>query len=440
MAKKPLRVDIRSFQVGFGDCFLLSFVYADRDQRHMLIDFGTTGLPPSRSKNAPTVKTHMPRIANEIAQICGSRGLTALVATHRHADHISGFGTDARTGESGKIIRSLKPKVVIQPWTEDPKAKRNATKPTSDSVRSPKSFVAALGAMHRVAEQALQISRSRPAWMSARLAHELQFLGMENIKNESAVRNLIAMGNAAGATAVWASHGANARLGRLLPGVKVNVLGPPTLAQSEGIRVQRSKDPDQFWHLLAADPVKESNAFEHGLLKRGARGAVPSEARWFRERLDEMRGEQLLEIVRTLDDQMNNTSVILLFEVFGKKLLFPGDAQLENWSYALQDAPDARKTQKLLAGVDLYKVGHHGSLNATPKKLLWENFEKRKGRKLTTMLSTLPGKHGHSTKRTEVPRKTLLEALRSDSRLFNTDELPWGVNPEPFHLVSIEPT
>ena len=38
--------------------------------------------------------------------------------------------------------------------------------------------------------------------------------------------------------------------------------------------------------------------------------------------------------------------------------------------------------RKLLADVDFYKVGHHGSLNATPRKLLWEAFTKRKGRKL----------------------------------------------------------
>jgi hypothetical protein len=37
---------------------------------------------------------------------------------------------------------------------------------------------------------------------------------------------------------------------------------------------------------------------------------------------------------------MNNTSVILFFEVGSKKLLFPGDAQIENWSYALEDARD----------------------------------------------------------------------------------------------------
>ena len=79
---------------------------------------------------------------------------------------------------------------------------------------------------------------------------------------------------------------------------------------------------------------------------------------------------------------MNNTSLILLFEVNGKKLLFPGDAQLENWSYALTEAQDTKKVRAMLADVDFYKVGHHGSLNATPRKLLWEAFKKRKGRKL----------------------------------------------------------
>jgi hypothetical protein len=154
-------------------------------------------------------------------------------------------------------------------------------------------------------------------------------------------------------------------------------------------------------------------------------GAVPPDARWFQSRLDRVRGQQLLEIVRSLDDQMNNTSLILLFEVFGKKLLFPGDAQIENWSWALQDAPDAKDTVKLLSEVDVYKVGHHGSLNATPKKLLWENFRKARpnGRKLTSLLSTMPGKHGSLDKGTEVPRKPLLAALASETALSNTNDL-----------------
>jgi hypothetical protein len=208
----------------------------------------------------------------------------------------------------------------------------------------------------------------------------------------------------------------------------------------------RATDPDQFWHLLAGPRSLQAAAapLAKGLARRKPPRApgVPPEARWFLDKLQRLRGEQLLQIVRTLDDQMNNTSLILLFEVFGKKLLFPGDAQLENWSYALQDAPDAAKTCALLADVDVYKVGHHGSLNATPKKLLWEEFTKRNkagAGRLQTLLSTMPGKHGKVSNKSEVPRKTLLEALKTESRLSSTNELKFGKDPELRYEVVVEP-
>ena len=34
-------MSLRAYQVGFGDCFLLSFEYG-RGERHLLIDFGST--------------------------------------------------------------------------------------------------------------------------------------------------------------------------------------------------------------------------------------------------------------------------------------------------------------------------------------------------------------------------------------------------------------
>lgn len=419
MSKIPQQVEIRGYQAGFGDCFLLSFIYSENEKKHVLIDFGTSELPKGLQPSE-----HMPRIAEKIRDVCGGH-LTAVVATHRHSDHISGFGTDDKTGKSGKIIKSLCPKVVIQPWTEDPKAARDASKATTDSSRSSKSFIAGLAAMHKIADAIATLTKNKPVWMGPVLHKELRFIGMTNIANKSAVQNLIAMGSAEGATAVWAHHGSNPELEQHLPGVKVHVLGPPDLTQTQSIKQMRSKNPDEFWHLLAGFKAGERADIAGLQTERKAGAKIPSDARWFRTRLDLIRGQQLLEIVRSLDDQMNNTSIILLFEVFGKKLLFPGDAQIENWSWALQDAPDHEATLKLLSQVDVYKVGHHGSLNATPKKLLWGNLKKRgqsKG-KLITLLSTMPGKHGNAKKGTEVPRKPLLQALTRETKLANTNDL-----------------
>ena len=160
---------------------------------------------------------------------------------------------------------------------------------------------------------------------------------------------------------------------------------------------------------LATGPAAGADGQRHACRPRRAGSAIA---------LERLRGEQLLQIVRTLDDQMNNTSLILLFEVCGKKLLFPGDAQIENWSYALEDAPDAAKTRALLADVDVYKVGHHGSQRHARRRCSGRTSRSAatSERRLETLLSTMPGKHGKAAKKTEVPRKTLLEALELEDR------------------------
>lgn len=424
MAAKPQAAIIRSFQVGFGDCFLLTFKYGPQDLRHILIDFGTTALPAAGStKRQPS--THMPVVARKIQEIVGKNGrLTAVVATHRHADHISGFATTNATGRSGEIIRALRPRLVLQPWTEDPDARPDASKATTASMRLRRQFVASLAAMNDIAKRVTSLTANPPAWMGAKLRKELNFLGEDNIANRSAVENLMAMASDPGSSARYLRFGDPSGLERLLPGVKVHVLGPPDLTQTQSTRKQRSRDPQEFWHLVkGAVPLQAAGLAGAGKRKSAGKKAVPAEGRWFRDRLQRLNGQSLLEIVRQLDQQMNNTSLILLFEFNGRKLLFPGDAQLENWSYALQEAKNAGKVQALLAEVDFYKVGHHGSLNATPRKMLWERFNKRKGKQLQTMMSTMSGKHGHRETRTEVPRATLKTALGSQSRLQNTQTL-----------------
>jgi hypothetical protein len=135
----------------------------------------------------------------------------------------------------------------------------------------------------------------------------------------------------------------------------------------------------------------------------------------------------LFPIVRALDDELNNTSLILLFEVGEgpdrKLLLFPGDAQIENWEYVFE-GPRAAEWGALLSEVDVYKVGHHGSLNATPKASLWALFEKRSTRdtsdRMWSFLSTRGSVHGRHSRSTEVPRKTLVAQLNRSTSLSST--------------------
>lgn len=398
---------MRAYQVGFGDCFLLTFHYTTQD-RHILIDFGSTGQPQSAGANL------MLRVAKDIKEQCGGK-LTAVVATHRHKDHISGFATDNGEG-SGDIIASCKPTVVIQPWTEDPKAEPDATEATTPS--SKKSFVGALNSMHAISASLLTEIQGLRAGMSRTTFKQLEFLGEDNIKNESAVENLMNMGR----RNKYVNFGSKSGLESVLPGVRTWVLGPPTVKQSNAITRMRSKDPDEFWHLLGLAGQGVASGKGKLFPRAETYATPPAQTRWLIHRMQALRGEQMLELVRALDDVMNNTSVILLFKAGNKKFLFPGDAQLENWMYALEQ----EKIRKLLSDVNLYKVGHHGSLNATPKSL-WNLFTNRStvesADRLMCVASTMAGKHGTVGKGTEVPRAKLVDALRKESQYFTTQDL-----------------
>lgn len=419
MPVRPTQARVRAYNVGFGDCFLLSFDYANGSARHVLIDFGRT----ERGKKSPN---HMADIAEKIAEDCNGK-LDMVVASHRHADHISGFA-----GASGKIIKGLKPEVVLQPWTERPELAPDATAPAppsgGDATNGARAATARLADMHLIAGLALA-EGGRLAGSGARKTalNQLTFLGEENLLNREAVHALAELGT----TQLYAHYGMKLPLAKILPGVKVDVLGPPTVEQYAKVKKQVGTHATEFWHLAAATsralkPGPRRPLFAGEELPR----VIPQEARWVIPLIDRMNAEELLSLVRMLDSAMNNTSLILLFDVAGTRLLFSGDAQLENWSYALRDAPNAAKVRARLATTRLYKVGHHGSLNATPKKLLWEVFAQRTddpadpGRLITLLSTKIPSKHGDEDRGTEVPRGKLLDELRTSSELHNTHDIP----------------
>ena len=439
---EPIGLTIRAYQVGFGDCFLLTFKYP-QEERHVLIDFGSTGMPAGLSQ-----AEQMMKVANDIKDRCKDQ-LKIVVATHRHKDHVSGFATKKDGSGTGEIIASLKPDMVIQPWTEDPALEdpkiNEETKPAPGQALpfTNAHYFAALSDMNSLAStietEVQHLSSSKfSQHLSPALKDQIEFLSDDNsLPNRSAVANLASMGQNH-----YVRFGDKLDVSEILPGVKIHVLGPPDLTQHAEIRKQKSKDENEFWMLQgAARDYWKLQAGSGELIEDFTSGNsrlfpdadifqdfLPSHYRWFVRQLRSLRGEQLLGLVRVLDRAMNNTSVILLFEFGGKKMLFPGDAQIENWEYALNN----KNAAELLKDVCVYKVGHHGSRNATPKSL-WGRFarkredkkddgDKEKAARLLTINSTMKGKHGHSESNTEVPRTSLVDELSKLSDYKTTEE------------------
>jgi hypothetical protein len=396
-------VRIRMYQVGFGDCFLVSFEYAGQADpaRHVLIDFGTRQLAAGLD---------LADIAGEIDSHTGG-GPDVVVLSHRHQDHMSGFGgsgTDA-------VVGRWKPRLVVRSWTENPAAPAGATGPGGTAMRAGldqgRAFAGALS-------QAIAASRRG-------LRSDVRELALAQLANQAAIDRLNAWSHAG--AGVYVNYGQPLALDAVVPGVQVRVIGPPTVAQHPAVAKERSTSPE-YWQLYQG--LTATGAFDPDAGTQTAADArLVGPERWLVERLQAPQLRSLLRIVTALDHAMNNTSVILLLQAGDRRLLFCGDAQIENWEYALTVAPDHEQVLGLLRGVDLYKVGHHGSRNATPRTLfnLW-NEPATRDRTMTALMSTKAGVFpGTAGSHTEVPRDSLVTALRQRTSLYSTMDLQPGV-------------
>ena len=412
----PHETRVLMYQVGFGDCVLVLFNYRrplpdGRRQRSMLIDFGSTHGPRGR-------RLDLAGVAARIGRDCGGK-LDVIVVTHRHKDHLSGFGH----AEAGAAIAGLRPDLVVRPWTEDPRLGADATGPLgAQSLHFAKGLAAAQSL-------AASLAAAVPADVRG-LRSNLRRLALDELANQAAIARLDALAEAARGTYVFA--GSPTGIEDVIPGVHVSALGPPTLEQDPRIGRAAATNPE-FWMLyqslietgLPAAALSEAapdDDDDEPLAIPASTDVPPGPARWLAERL---RGDQihsLFRVVRGVDAALNNTSLILLVESGRKRMLFPGDAQIENWRFTLDRLAEDRGLRERLSRVDLYKVGHHGSRNATPRSLfaLWTT-NRTAARPMTGLLSTRAGVHG-SSEATAVPRSTLLSALRERMTLLSTDD------------------
>src|ERR1035441_773487 len=235
MPVEPAKVTVRMYNVGFGDCFLLTFHYAPPlHAQHILIDFGSV-----------SGSVDLRRIALQIRDACEGK-LYAVVATHRHRDHIGGFSDAGGKQSPGAIIAACQPEVVVQPWTENPDAGADATSAPLLGKHQPANplhlFFASKNAMQAYAQAVVDAA---PRWRGAdKRPLAIEKLAANNTSNPEAVRNLRKMGKQ---PPRFLQYGSPSGLedDKLLSGVKVTVLGPPALKQQN--LKKYAKQSDEYW-------------------------------------------------------------------------------------------------------------------------------------------------------------------------------------------------
>jgi hypothetical protein len=175
------------------------------------------------------------------------------------------------------------------------------------------------------------------------------------------------------------------------------VLGPPDT--EEFLKQMDPPSGDRYLRLGAGGETEPANAIKpFPDLWRATRDAWPSgiidddDAAALRNMASDPEG-----MAFSLTNAMNNTSLVILFSLGGRNLLFPGDAQYGNWRSWIDD-PGAKQ---ILETVDFYKVSHHGSVNATPKRAV----EEMTGKRFAAMVST------QSSPWKSIPRENLMQAL-----------------------------
>jgi len=379
----PGGIRVRMYRVGFGDFFLLSLQTA-AGPKHILIDCGVHHCDAGSIKQA-------------VADMAAATGheLSLVIMTHRHADHISGFAT------CKDVFAQFTVGEVWMSWFED-KDNQVAMKFQTSLKAVAERMQLALAARARDEDDDFFAMAENATGAGAANTVALNVLH-GGFKNKADVKYY-----RAGDTPTLPKDLADA-------GLLAKVLGPP---EDLDLVSQMSSKNEQY---LAAsenslsDPVQP---FMPNFSVRGRDYTPPDIPNYNRKEIErsvmESQPDLLAAKAKQADNTLNNQSLVVLFTYKGKNLLFAGDAQWGNWENFLYGgrfgAPGhtalTQESKSILSSLDFYKVGHHGSTNATPKDAL---KAMRDG--LVAMCSTQPGCFGKEANGAEVPRGPLLEAI-----------------------------
>lgn len=391
---------VRMYRIGHGDCFLIAFAGKDPDKpAYVLIDCGYKPGSPGKLAHPTKVK----EIGEHIVATTGGFVDVAIV-THEHQDHVNGLTPGNFPG--------LKVGKVWFAWTENPtddiaNQLRKKFKDRLLGLIDTRASLLGLGmnAAADTLEYYLELELGEAAEDFNGLAHH----GASG-KDPASSANKVAMkflrDCAPGDPAYLYPH-ENVRPIPGAQGARAFVLGPPRdidkIDDLDPIGEENFGDEDGHGFgaagggaaagLAKGSPFPRSHVLPLDVVFAdpdigpffsryyGADGAVvmeaedgkeiPLEAAWRRMTADDAADAGALALA--MNNATNNASLVLAFELSkgGKVLLFVGDAQAGNWRSWSEGEFDDEGTkvtgQDLLGRTVLYKVGHHGSHNATLK-------------------------------------------------------------------------
>jgi beta-lactamase superfamily II metal-dependent hydrolase len=450
------RLRIRMFRQGLGDCFLLTF----DNSVHVLIDCGVI----VGTKSPEPLMTRVVENIRDTTKGSGTKGqVDVLVITHEHWDHVSGF-RQARTA-----FEQIEFKEVWMAWTEE------EGHPLADRLRAEraKKVRAVKAAAKRLAKSKRKEFRSLGTAVSEVLA--FSGIGLKGAPADG--------GNTGEAMKYARDRGqrAGSDIRFLYPGQKVFAL-----PGAENVRVYVLGPPEDEKLLKRSNPSKAhsevylslSDSFLAAVETKGVDMAIREAARPFAREHDRTCGHRakfpkrasadLRQLVSScylsktaayrtieedwlasagtlalkLDSDTNNTSLVLAFEFVdtGQVFLFPGDAQVGNWiswdkyKWKVKNKDGSEEVvnaEDLLARTLFYKVGHHGSHNATLQEKGLERMIRR------DLVAMIPVNQAMAKKKTwKMPWSKLRERLEEKcSSLIIQDEAEAAAKPKRGRIV-----
>jgi hypothetical protein len=444
---------VRMYRVGFGDFFLITFREDDGSQVHIIVDCGvfkgtsqTGDLKSMEAAVADMVRTTNQQVA-------------LIIMTHRHADHIAGF---ARCKDDFEKLTVGGVWMPIWESEFDPTAAKFQAEltMTAMALQSHLALAAAPTEEQNTARKFMENATGLDATAAA--------AGKPAAAGSNAVALNLLKKSLKGVTAAeYYQAGDTAKLPKALGdiGVTAQILGPPPIADIDLMTLMDlkkgvgqyladaslSSDDERapFSEEWEVDPFAEqaadkgtnyvSEAIKEWVQPRAWKDVGIALARAARPvmeaALQHAQPTASLIAAKQLNSFLNNQSLVVLFGYKGKKLLFVGDAQAGNWEHWLfeTDKPDkladgqiSARAQEILSSIDFYKVGHHGSSNATPK-IVAEALG-RNSHGPACMCSTEKGVYGTEnpedpSKGTEVPRVPLLDQLETTNAFVRSDQI-----------------